>query len=626
MTRPGPSTILVVVVALSASPALAVTFTVDSTVDLPDATVGDGVCAAAGGACTLRAAVQEANARRADLNTLGPDTVALPAGVYDLTIPPNPADEEATGDLDVTDVIEIVGAGPSATIIDGHHIDRIIQGTVFGTNGVTLTVRGVTLRNGGNPTVVGGGVFNTGDLLFEDVVVRDCVADIGGGIYSTGTLIRTVVTGNVADACCAGIRASEDLLIIDSTISDNHTDGRAGGLFGYGHFTMYALRTTFSGNTAGAEGGGLLVAGKGTTLVDSTISGNRAGRDGGGIYRQGVYDAGTGAQQTGRVQLWNSTVAFNVADADGTGSGDGGGVASQDGGGIYLRNTILAGNVDGGGEAPDCAVELWSDTHNLVQSMQGCSFVGSLWGDLLNVDPMLGPLAANGGPTETHALLPGSPAIEAGHPNIPGTGGDSCSPVDQRGVPRPQPSRCDIGAYEAGLAPCTTPRAGCTPAIARGSSLKLRRLPNGVESLAWKWKGAGVAPADLGHPPSATGYSLCVFDSESGSAVSAPDAVVPAGPCEPKQCWKTVTGGFTYRSRLGAPSGVTTFSAKARPTGAATISVKAGRDFLTLPALPLAKDPAVTVQLGRLDGSECWEARFGTAARNDGATFSARSD
>lgn len=624
MTRPSRFAILAVLLSLSASPSLALTFTVDTTVDLPDASPGDGACAAAGGGCTLRAAVQEANALRPRFDIPSPDTVRLPAGTYELTIPPNPADEEATGDLDVTDVLEIVGDGPAATIIDGNHIDRIIQGGVDGASGTTLVVRGVTFRNGGNASVVGGGIFHSGDLLFEDVVVRDCIADIGGGIYSTGTLIRTVVTGNVADACCAGIRASQSLTIIDSTVSDNHTDGVAGGLFGYGFFTLSVLRSTFSGNSAGTYGGGLYLMGEGTTLVDSTVSGNRAGRDGGGIYRQGAYDAGTGAQQTGRVQLWGCTVANNVADADESGGGNGGGVASQAGGdGIYLRNTILADNVDPGGEAPDCSAVLWSDGHNLVGSMQGCSFSNTPWGDLIGAEARLAPLALNGGLTETHALLPSSSARDWGNPLIPGTGAEACSAKDQRGIPRPQSSRCDIGAYELEIGVCAAPRVDCTPAAARGSSLTLGRSP---KRLRWTWKGDSSGPAEFGDPSTGSGYALCVFDAQSGAPVRTLEAVVPGGPCPRRPCWKADEDGVSYRNRARTPSGVQAFQAEVGARGTGGLSVKAAGDALPLPPLPLGPDPELTVQLLSLETGSCWEARFDTSSRNSANTFSAKSN
>ena len=120
--------------------------------------------------------------------------------------------------------------------------------------------------------------------------------------------------------------------------------------------------------------------------------------------------------------------------------------ASSSGGGIHnlgaanLVNTIVSGNTALTG--PDCTGALTSLGHNLIGDTTGCGFTGVV-GDQTGVDPLLGPLQNNGGPTWTHALNPGSPAIDAGD--------DTVTPsTDQRGVPRPQGSASDIGAYERG--------------------------------------------------------------------------------------------------------------------------------------------------------------------------------
>src|SRR5437660_359344 len=98
--------------------AQAATFTVDSTLDAVDAHPGDGVCATATNVCTLRAAIQEANA------LAGADTINVPAGMYTLSIPGSFEDEAATGDLDITDDLTLIGAGARSTIIDGGGLDR----------------------------------------------------------------------------------------------------------------------------------------------------------------------------------------------------------------------------------------------------------------------------------------------------------------------------------------------------------------------------------------------------------------------------------------------------------------------------------------------------------------------
>src|SRR5439155_19839625 len=123
----------------------------------------------------------------------------------------------------------------------------------------------------------------------------------------------------------------------------------------------------------------------------------------------------------------------------------------------------IADNVDTGGEAPDCIGQINSQGYNLIEDATNCVLVGGP-ADITGQDPKLGPLANNGGATQTQALLRGSPAIDPGNPAAPGSGGNACEATDQRGVDRPQDgdadglARCDIGAFER-----TTPRPPRSP-------------------------------------------------------------------------------------------------------------------------------------------------------------------
>jgi predicted outer membrane repeat protein len=179
---------------------------------------------------------------------------------------------------------------------------------------------------------------------------------------------------------------------------------------------MTVTDSTVSGNTADYSGGGIY--GDGLTLTNSTVSGNTADYSGGGIYGDGLT-------------LTNSTVSGNDANQSGAGiySGD-----------ATLTHTIVAGN---GTTTPNCNEALDSLGYNLTDD-DSCGFTAP--GDLVVADAMLGPLADNGGPTETHALLAGSPAIDAGSPDCPPPS------TDQRGVTRPQGAACDVGAFESGPA------------------------------------------------------------------------------------------------------------------------------------------------------------------------------
>jgi hypothetical protein len=187
--------------------------------------------------------------------------------------------------------------------------------------------------------------------------------------------------------------------------------------------------TTITGNRAvgaGAAGGGLSRNfSSGIKIRNSTISGNTSDGDGGGIYLSGSFDA---------VAIVSSTIAFNSA-----GSGhQGGGIFFTPGANtsLALRNTIVADNVADGGGA-DVAGPMTSRGYNLIQDPRGAVITGDETGNIYGQDPLLGPLQDNGGPTPTHALGDGSPAIGAGDPaRYPrSTGRDPRAGGGHRGLP-----------------------------------------------------------------------------------------------------------------------------------------------------------------------------------------------
>ena len=154
---------------------------------------------------------------------------------------------------------------------------------------------------------------------------------------------------------------------------------------------------------------------------------------GGGIYNN-----------SGTLTLTNSTVSGNSSSCAG------GGIYNSDT--VNFKNTIIAGNSTGG-SAPDCLGTVTSQGYNLVQDTSGCTITGDTTGNITGQDPLLDPLALNApGTTETRALGTGSPAIDAGNPAAPGSGGNACEATDQRGVARPGGAACDIGAYEVEVA------------------------------------------------------------------------------------------------------------------------------------------------------------------------------
>jgi hypothetical protein len=304
----------------------------------------------------------------------------------------------------------------------------------------TVSISGLTITNG--------------YATQEDDPYRD--GNLGGGIgnFGTLTLSNSTVTGNTVNACpgpdngCfdyvppsagAGIfngnnHGTAVLTIINSTISGNVGGlGSVGGGIANGSFgagvpggTVILSNSTVSGNRPDG-GGGISNVYQGLLMVtNSTIAGNSSSAQGGGIYNDGAT-----------LTIANSTISGNYA-AD---TGDNGGGIYNYAGGLVMRNTILAGNHTPGDYFPDLGGCLTSSGYNLIGNTHGgCGFDPT---DLRNVDPRLGPLQDNGGPTPTMALLPGSPAINAGD--------NTNAPMwDQRGAPfrRIVNGTIDIGAFE----------------------------------------------------------------------------------------------------------------------------------------------------------------------------------
>jgi CSLREA domain-containing protein len=361
-----------------------------------------------------------------------------------------------------------------------------------GNNTVTLTNSTIS----GNSAFFGGGYYTDGSssvTLTDSTISGNTSSSTGGGIFHNGgtlTLTNTAVSSNTAGASGGGIRLSGGVTasLTGSTVNGNLSSGtnngggihllgvgttatltdsvvsgntayRGGGI--YNEATLTLTGSTVSGNTATQHGGGIINDGT-LTAINTTLSGNMANIDAGGLY-----NAFSGLAST--ASLNNVTITNNTADSDSNSSGDGGGVFAVGTGTVNLKNTILGGNT--GGTAPDCAGTLTSQDYNLIQSTAGCTISGTTTNNITGVSPNLGALANNGGSTQTHALLSGSPAIDAGNPAVPGSGGDACAATDQRGTARPQDGNgdgtvaCDIGAYE-GLGPNISLS---TPSISFGS-------------------------------------------------------------------------------------------------------------------------------------------------------------
>jgi len=239
-----------------------------------------------------------------------------------------------------------------------------------------------------------------------------------------------------------GIYVWGDMLTLNDSVVSGNTAGQPGGPGGGGGIAIQSSpvtlnNTTVSGNTVVGDvrnGSGIANTWGTLTLNNSTISGNT-----------GYW--GIDNNNSGNVTLNNSTVTGNT-----------GGIINL-GGTFTVRNGLIAGN--SGPSNLDCLGTFASAGYNLIGNADqyNCIFPAAI-GDQVGtsaspIDPRLGPLQDNGGPTRTHALLKTSPAVNAGNPAEPGGGADACLPADQRGVPRPVDGRCDIGAYEGAFTAVT---------------------------------------------------------------------------------------------------------------------------------------------------------------------------
>lgn len=543
-------------------------FMVTSTLDAPDAVPGDGTCETvlSNAVCTLRAAVQEANAFP------GTDMISIPAGSYGLTRT-GTDDNAVLGDLDVTSDMTLVGENRDTTIIDGGNLFGLFEAQ----EGATLSVSHMTLQHGrAIERGYGGAIgFSNAIVLVNDVIATDNIALIGGGAFGgnasltggvfgltiDGSVIRnnqtpngdgggiyvdipdvlgdigqltirnTTITGNQAFSFAGGIRAFMPTQISGTSIVDNQASFAGGALFGR---ATSITNTTIEGNRALNASGLFNEAGGAVTLSDSMVRDNVATQSSGGIFNKGTMelnrvtisgnrspnDGGGGISNAGPLRIENSTINGNSAMIAGginnategrltivnstisgnQASGIAGGISNvgqlklynvtitanqaSSGAGIYYqsmgnfgdfleaRNTIIADNI-GTVTDPDCHGTLTSFGHNLIESVQGCTIVGDITGNILGQSATLGSLQDNGGATFTHALLAGSSALDGGNPTGCISQSGAALNTDQRDQPRPIDSNgdgisvCDIGSYESVLivAPSATTTATSSPTV-----------------------------------------------------------------------------------------------------------------------------------------------------------------
>jgi predicted outer membrane repeat protein len=320
----------------------------------------------------------------------------------------------------------------------------------------TLVSRNVAALGGGGGVCLQSSGLG-GVLVARDSAVRRNLAGVlingsgGGMVVSTANLTNCTVTGNSSDEG-GGIKASTSNLT--NCVVSNNRSVRGGGIVAMTSATL--IGCTISGNSALDDGGGIDALNGGVTLTNCTVSDNHSGDDGGGIRADTVsltnctVSGNSAAVEGGGVHattltLLNCTVAENSAHT-------GGGVFHVVGGSALVRNTIVAQNL-AQLSGPDASGAFTSQGHNLIGDVTGSTGLtdgvnGDRVGTASNpIDARLGALKKNGGPTRTHALLPGSPAIDRGD-------NASQSPTDQRGLARREDGDgngravADVGAFE----------------------------------------------------------------------------------------------------------------------------------------------------------------------------------
>jgi hypothetical protein len=316
-------------------------------------------------------------------------------------------------------------------------------GVAFGGSGNgTFTLTNSTIS--GNMAYASGGMALSDTIIVANSAISDNISYAGaGGVFveigGVLTMTDSTISGNIDHGTVGGGMVNVGTATVtNSTISSNSTSRAGGGVNNVGSFIL--SNSTLSGNTAGSSGGGLFnrnLDDSTVIIINSTISTNTAGSYGGGLYNRSI-DGST-------ITVTNSTISGNSTGVAG------GGVTNYSGNLTLARNLISGNTAPIGQEVSNVGSgTVVTDNYNLF----GHNTIGGAVGFTLGttdivpsqaLSEILAPLADNGGPTLTHALVTDSPAIDASPTDA------DCPATDQRGVSRPQGTACDIGAFEGGI-------------------------------------------------------------------------------------------------------------------------------------------------------------------------------
>jgi chitodextrinase len=518
------------------------------------------------------------------------DTIVLAREVFVETI---------VVDRDLT----IRGASSAASIIDGAAAGTVIVVPA----GVSVTLESLTVRNGrtsGN----GGGILNQGTLWASDIVVSSNVAatlpsSAGGGIYSTGqlTLVDSTLTANESYSGGGGLYVSgltatalvERTNLVENRVHDMTTDFRGGGGIHVASADVTVRDSRIVGNRTDFTGGGVTVRGSSADvqIIDTTIDANIS-RLGVGVTLQtsarltirgstisnntgaaGTTSSGGGLRAGAPVTITNSTIFGNSATGSGGGilaestvtldsvtiagnsSGFGGGIASFSAGTTLINNSIVFGN-SATNFGHDCAGSLDGGTGLLIGDPADCTTAAVT--DVLVADPLLGPLADNGGQTLTMLPATDSPAVDAGTTSLT---------ADQRGEPRPAGGGPDLGSVEVQQEAEDTVAPHWTDATLVATTVSSRSF-----SIAWSGASDDVA---------VTAYEISL-DGTVVETVPAPTTTASIGGVAPATRYVVNVQAIDAAGNRSADG----------PTTTVTTAPDLGGDHL----LPRADDPSAVWQ------------------------------
>jgi hypothetical protein len=353
-------------------------------------------------------------------------------------------------------------------------------------------VSGLTMTGGVSLWYTGGCISNEGILSVTDCAIVGGLADFyGGDIFNAGTLTvsDSIVAGGWANLGGGGICNQGSATVSHSYIQHNGAGSFGGGIYNAGTLTIsdatINTNSSYSGGGIGNDGA--------LTLTNSTVASNSATWFGGGVGNQSTLfvtnstiagNYGSGISTDSAMTVTNSTIAYNGVGL----------TLSYSNAFLLLNNSIVALNSSGeisnllGAISPD-------SSYNLIGGGESGGLIDGLNDNHVGVDPGLGPLSDNGGPTQTMALLSGSPAIDAGNNNLA-----AGLATDQRGFPRFVGASVDIGAYEVqSLISTVAVGWGTQSAALQTAKDGLRLLPAG-RNTDLPWMGINQLQVTLAQP------------------------------------------------------------------------------------------------------------------------------